>query len=182
MGKTKRHLALFEGRIVIGRESIIYTILFIRQGSKLLMLNRDRSPAQGLWNGVGGKLEAGETPLTGVLREAYEETGIRLLTADYKGIVCWESDRSPFGGMHVFTAEFPQHEVYPTPRRMDEGLLEWKEIDWIMEERNLGVGEIIPRYLPAVLQEDQRYIHHCVLERNKLIRYERKPLEPVFAG
>jgi 8-oxo-dGTP diphosphatase len=146
------------------------------------MLNRDRSPAKGLWNGVGGKLEAGESPLAGVLREAYEETGIRLTDARFKGVVRWEPDRAPSEGMYLFIADLPPHVSVPTPRRTDEGLLEWKEIDWILSERNLGVGEAIPRYLPAALEEaDRCYVHRCVLEGNRLVRYERAPLEPLLS-
>lgn len=33
------------------------TLCFIRKSDELLMLNREFEPAQGLWNGVGGKIE-----------------------------------------------------------------------------------------------------------------------------
>ncbi|RKN86577.1 NUDIX hydrolase [Paenibacillus ginsengarvi] len=154
--------------------SIPYTLLFIRQGSKLLMLNRDKAPAKGLWNGVGGKLEAGEAPLEGVLREAFEETEIRLAAASFKGIVWWESHGAPAVGMYLFTAELPEDEHYETPRRTEEGLLEWKEIGWVLSDHNLGVGEAIPKYLPAMLNEDCPYIHICRLDRNRMTGYERK--------
>lgn len=156
---------------------IAYTLLFIRQGSRLLLLNRDRAPAKGLWNGVGGKLEPGETPLAGVLREALEETGLALEDARFKGIVCWDTDGASFGGMYLFMADLPPQVDYPTPLRTEEGLLEWKEIDWILSEPNPGMGQIIPSYLPAALADDNRYIHHCVMRQNRLERYERSPLE-----
>ena len=44
------------------------------------MLHRRRPPNQGLWNGVGGRIEAGEPPLAACLREVQEETGYRLAT------------------------------------------------------------------------------------------------------
>lgn len=163
-------------------EFIRYTIMFIRQGSRILLLNRNSAPAKGLWNGVGGKLELGETPMAGVLREAFEETGIRLTDVVYKGIISWESDASPRGGMHVFTAELPLSHAYPTPVQMEEGLLDWKEIGWVLSDNNFGMGEIIPRYLRTVLEDEDCYIHHCVFQHSKVISYERKPMEPVLTG
>lgn len=161
---------------------LAYTILFIRQGSKLLMLNRDRAPAKGLWNGVGGKLEPGEAPLDGVLREALEETDIRLAHAGFRGVVTWESDISRIGGMYAFVAELPDDIAYPTPRRIDEGLLEWKESEWIFSENNPGIGEIIPKYLPALLHDDRRLAHHFVLSRNRCVHYDQFALEPFVGG
>jgi 8-oxo-dGTP diphosphatase len=165
-----------------GLTPLAYTILFIRQASKLLMLNRDRAPAKGLWNGVGGKLEPGEAPLDGVLREALEETDIRLAHARFRGVVTWESDNSRLGGMYAYIADLPDSFSYPTPRRIDEGLLEWKEIEWIFSENNLGIGEIIPRYLPALLQDDKLLAHHFVLNRNRCMQYDHVPLEQFVDG
>ncbi|TMV51973.1 8-oxo-dGTP diphosphatase [Paenibacillus mesophilus] len=161
---------------------LAYTILFIRQGSKLLMLNRDRAPAKGLWNGVGGKLEPGEAPLDGVLREALEETDIRLAHARFRGVVTWESDHSRIGGMYAYVAVLPDGVSYPTPRRTDEGLLEWKEIEWIFSENNLGIGEIIPKYLPALLHDDSLHAHHFVLNNNRCMRYDQFALEHFVDG
>jgi 8-oxo-dGTP diphosphatase len=42
------------------------------------MLNREKSPLLGLWNGVGGKIEQGETAKVSVLREIEEETELIL--------------------------------------------------------------------------------------------------------
>ncbi len=33
-----------------------YTICFIRKGNKILLLNRNKKPNMGMWNGVGGKI------------------------------------------------------------------------------------------------------------------------------
>ena len=42
---------------------IPYTTCFVRCGESVLMLLRNRPPNAGLWNGVGGKISPGETPL-----------------------------------------------------------------------------------------------------------------------
>lgn len=53
-----------------------YTICFLKQGDKILLLNREKPQWMGAWNGVGGKIEQGETPLVSALREIKEETGL----------------------------------------------------------------------------------------------------------
>ncbi|RAP78334.1 NUDIX hydrolase [Paenibacillus montanisoli] len=153
-----------------------YTICFIEQGSRLLMLNRNKPPAMGLWNGVGGKLEPGETPLACVEREVFEETGLRLTSFRYRGIVSWRVDEADIGGMHVFCATLPEHAEYDTPVCIDEGLLEWKEKAWVLTKGNYGVGVIIPEYLPAVLSDEPCYEHKCVLHGNRLTAYEAVPI------
>ena len=42
------------------------------------MLLGNRPPNAGLWNGFGGKISPGETPLDCVRREVLEEAGIDL--------------------------------------------------------------------------------------------------------
>ena len=58
-----------------------YTLCLIRQDDHFLLLNRQKQPAMGMWNGVGGKIEPGETPTAAVIRETFEETGIALCTS-----------------------------------------------------------------------------------------------------
>ncbi|MDF2815320.1 MAG: MutT/nudix family protein [Paenibacillus sp.] len=151
-----------------------YTICFIKQGTKLLMLNRVKAPTMGLWNGVGGKLELGETPLECVVRESFEETGIVIEEPSYKGIVTWEIDESYIGGMYAYIAELSEEYIYPTPRVIPEGILDWKEIDWVLTESNHGVGELIPRYLPLMLSSEAIYEHKCKLVNRKLVEYEAR--------
>ena len=57
------------------------TLCYIQKGSSTLMLHRnkrDQDYHSGKWNGLGGKLNPGESPEDGVLREVYEESGIEL--------------------------------------------------------------------------------------------------------
>lgn len=45
---------------------------------RLLLVKRANPPAQGLWSLPGGRLESGETSEEGVVREVWEETGLRV--------------------------------------------------------------------------------------------------------
>lgn len=149
-----------------------YTICFLKQNNRLLMLNRNRPPVMGLWNGVGGKLENSETPLASVLREVLEETGIRLETASYKGVIEWHVNGQDPGGMYAFVAELPADLDYPTPRLTDEGILTWKDIDWLLHEQNEGVPENLPHFLPRMLTDSRRYFHTFFYEKDIISSYE----------
>ncbi len=153
-----------------------YTICFIRQNSRILLLNRQAAPWMGAWNGVGGKLKTGEDPLTGILREVTEETGIVLSQARYKGVVSWVSDGVPKGGMYAFSAELPDGYSFPTPKPTREGILDWKELDWIMDPANRGVASNLPRFLPALLNDAVCYEHRCRFEQGRLTGFQSAPL------
>ncbi len=55
-----------------------HTLCFIKRNEEILMLNREYDPVKGLWNGIGGKIEKGETPLENAIREIKEETNIKV--------------------------------------------------------------------------------------------------------
>lgn len=141
---------------------IRYTICFITCGDRLLLVNRQFTPNLGLWNGVGGKLEPGESPQESVIREVAEETGILLTAPRFAGVVTW-GDRynDTRGGMYVFLAEVDQA-VPAGPVETPEGILAWKELSWVLNVENEGVVSNIHRFLPVMLQDPMPYRHHCV--------------------
>lgn len=138
------------------------------------MLNRDFAPTQGLWNGVGGKMEEEETPKDCVVREVKEETGLDISSNNIvdKGTVSWDVDNKYSGGMYVFLVEVSEDLFYQTPKKVDEGILDWKKISWLLDNENFGVGEMIPYFLPTVLNTKGSLNHRCVLQNNKLTEYE----------
>jgi 8-oxo-dGTP diphosphatase len=107
-----------------------YTLIFLTRGADVLMLHRRNPPNQGLWNGIGGHLEAGETPLDGALREVREETGYDLPALRFAGLLTWEGHSEAPGGIYIFTAEVPA--AAPSdPTGEDEGQLAWCPREWV---------------------------------------------------
>lgn len=139
-----------------------YTLCFIRRGDELLMLNRIKKSEMGLWNGVGGSIEPGETPEQCVIREVSEETEIRLNRVAYVGSVTWIHSTLGMSGMHVFIAEVPVDFIFETPLLVDEGVLDWKYIHWILNPDNQGISNKIKDFLPHMLEGhiyDHRYFY-----------------------
>lgn len=152
-----------------------YTLLFIRKSDSVLLLNRNKKPYMGKWNGVGGKRESGETALECALREAYEETDMRLKEVLFKGKLTWESDGVFSGEIDLYTASLPEDFSYDTPRKTVEGILDWKPVDWITQPDNIGVADNLPHFITKVLYDDTKYTHHCIFQGDRLISVLTKP-------
>ncbi len=96
-------------------------ICFCEHEGRILALKRSLGCYEGgLWTAApGGKLEKGETPLDGVLREVFEETAIRL---DPKNIVWKECYFFQFPDM-----EYGLHIFFSTLKERPQVLLNPKE-------------------------------------------------------
>ena len=91
------------------------SLIYIDDGARYLMLHRDK------WLGVGGKLEAGETPEVCAAREMREETGLTPAALLYRGIVYFSSNEAEDEEMHLFTC----NKYSGALAQCDEGTLEW---------------------------------------------------------
>jgi len=66
------------------------TLCYVKQSGKTLMIHRVKKANdvhQGKWNGLGGKLEPGESPEECVIREVREESGLIIHNPVLKGIL-----------------------------------------------------------------------------------------------
>ena len=82
------------------------TLCYIEKDNKYLMLHRTKKKNDinhDKWLGIGGKIEDGESPYDCIRREVYEETGLKISTPLYRGIVTFTSDIYETEFMHLFT-------------------------------------------------------------------------------
>ncbi len=129
-----------------------FTICFCTNGNKVLMLYRNKRPNANKWNGVGGKLDEGESPEECIIREVEEETGIKLLTNEvsFRGIVTFSNG----GGMYAYVADLNSDgSVFEDQLETREGQLEWKDIEWARDLENTEVVSNIPYFLPLMLNQ-----------------------------
>jgi mutator protein MutT len=87
----------------------------MREGELLLAMKK-RGFGKGKWNGAGGKVEPGETPLQAAIRETEEEVGLTPLNprkiAEIDFYITTEPDFNNF--THVFVADKWEGEPHET--------------------------------------------------------------------
>lgn len=150
-----------------------YNLCLIKRDSTILLLNRERNQWMGRWNGVGGKLESNEEAREAMLREIQEETGLTSVTLEFKGFLTWSDlQRSYYGGLYFYLGHVPDDYSYPTPRRISEGILDWKHIDWILHPQNLGVPTNLPSCLRVALEDPRCFDYHSIFGQDEKIQKE----------
>ncbi len=124
------------------------TLCYVQRDDQTLMVHRIKKANdmhQGKWNGVGGKLEPGETPEECAIREIYEETGLQVTEVHLRGFLtfpAFNNDEDWYA--FVFTACQFSGELIELP----EGTLEWVDNSRLLA-LNLWEGDRI--FLPWVL-------------------------------
>jgi 8-oxo-dGTP diphosphatase len=99
------------------------TLVFaFRDGRVLLQrVPESRGAWSGLWNGVGGHIEQGESPADAARREFLEETGLEAADLKLAGSLVIDVGSSPGIGVMIFTAVSTEG----SPVASDEGELRW---------------------------------------------------------
>ena len=104
---------------------ILATLCYIKHNGKTLMVHRNKKPNdihEGKWNGLGGKVEAGETPEMCIRREVQEEAGLLIHNPLLHGLLLFAGFKGDDWYVFVFTAnEFDGELSASSP----EGRLEW---------------------------------------------------------
>lgn len=102
----------------------ISVLIFIRNiKGEFLMLKRKKSPNQGLWSPIGGKLEmeTGESPHQCAARETFEEIGLKIDPSQLH-LFCMIAEKAYEGSNHwlmfLFDSQLAIHEL---PEAIDEG-------------------------------------------------------------
>jgi 8-oxo-dGTP diphosphatase len=121
------------------------TLCYIRREGQTLMLHRIKKANdmhQGKWNGLGGKLNPGETPEECVVREIYEESGLLMRNPQLKGFLTFPAfTKNEDWYVFVFVAEDFEGELIDSP----EGDLRWVD-NSDLPRLNLWEGDAI--FLP----------------------------------
>ncbi len=156
-----------------------YTLGFLIHKNQILMLNRNKSPWMGSWNGLGGKIDLNESPKACIKREVYEETGLDLDLNKfiYKGDVTWNTFHANGQGLYIYIYYLDDNFKLETPIKVDEGILDFKDIDWLCDFNNEGLAKNIPYFLPSILKEEIIYEHSCIFEGNLLKVVNKKRLK-----
>ncbi|MBN1355972.1 8-oxo-dGTP diphosphatase [bacterium] len=126
------------------------TLCYLRRNGRTLMLFRNKKPAdihKSKWNGLGGKMEPGESPEECAVREIHEESGLVAVDPRMRGILTFPRfDGANDWIVFVFTVENFRGSMHASP----EGELKWIE-DVDLADLPLWEGDRI--FLPLLNQE-----------------------------
>ena len=142
-----------------------YTLCFITRTDSILLLLRNKEPNKGLWNGVGGKIERGETPLESCLREVKEETGFLLDNVRYCGVLSWLGHEIGDGGVYLFTATTPDGDCSVC----SEGILRWHPLEWVFSSTD--VVSNIHYFGPSIVNGEKPKLYHFDYRGKEIVGY-----------
>lgn len=145
------------------------TLCYVKRDGKILMMHvTKKGTHNGKWNGLGGKIEYGETPEEGVIREVLEESGLMIKNPRLHGMILFPDFYGPKDEELVFV--FTATKFSGETKESYEGTLEWVE-DNKLESLNMWDGDKI--FLPWLesdkffsakfIYKDGHYVSHEVV-------------------
>ena len=104
------------------------TLCYVEREGCWLMLHRvkkQQDENEGKWIGIGGHLEAGESPEECIRREAMEETGLPLKNLKLRGILTFILPKWGNELTFLYTAETD----FSIFKESNEGILQWVPVE-----------------------------------------------------
>ncbi len=154
------------------------TLCYIEKDDSYLMLHRiskKNDVNKDKWIGVGGHFEEGESPEECLIRETFEETGLRLTSFRYRGIVTFSQENYGTEYMFLYTADGFEG----TPGNCDEGVLEWVPKEKI-GSLNLWEGDRI--FLKFLMEDRPPFSMKLVYQGDALVEVmvdgKKQPVMP----
>ncbi len=148
---------------------IVATLCYIRRDGKTLMLHRNKKNSdyhQGKYNGIGGKLESGESPEECCIREIKEETGLDAHAIKYRGHLsfpvfdgtsdwlCFVYECTDFSGDLI---------------ACDEGTLHWVKDDDIT---SLNLWEGDHHFIDIIYKTNENFSGKFIYKDKALVSYQ----------
>ncbi len=110
---------------IVPAKKKLLTLCILREGDAVLLGLKKRGFGAGLWNGFGGKVEAGETIEEAARREYKEEANIDVHGLSERGVLTFVyEDGAPTLEVHVFAAA----SFTGTPEETEEMRPQWFKV------------------------------------------------------
>jgi 8-oxo-dGTP diphosphatase len=146
---------------------ILATLAYVVSPDRMhaLMLRRDRRPDDihlGKYNGLGGKLDAGEDVVAGMRREVREEAGLECVSMRLRGTVSWPGFGKCGEDWFGFVFRIDRWQGEPLTENA-EGTLSWVPVERLLE---LPLWEGDRHFLPLVFDDSVTQFHGLIPYRD----------------
>lgn len=146
----------------------IVTLCFVKKGEQILMINRNKPPFMGMWNALGGHVEENESPREAAIREIKEESGIITKEAELYSISTWNYDDDE---IYVYLTNLSDDfNLSKYPEKIDEGIIDFRDIDWIINPKNFGTIDDLCLFLKDI-KNGEKHNYHLIYDNSKLVNY-----------
>ncbi len=142
------------------------TLCYVEKDGKYLMLHRTKKEKdinKDKYIGIGGHIEHGETPNECIIREAREETGLRLINPRLRGLLTFVID-----DMDEYTFLYTCTDFEGTLKECDEGDLEWIPKEKI---KDLPLWEGDKIFFKMLEEKEDFFTLKLVYVNDKLVDY-----------
>lgn len=142
------------------------TLCYVEKDGKYLMLHRTKKEKdinKDKYIGIGGHIEHGETPDECIIREAREETGLRLINPRLRGLLTFVID-----DMDEYTFLYTCTDFEGTLKECDEGDLEWIPKEKI---KDLPLWEGDKIFFKMLEEKEDFFTLKLVYVNDKLVDY-----------
>ena len=119
-------------------KNYVVIMLFNKNKDKVLLIKRNKKPYKNCWNGIGGKIEKGETWFEAAKRECLEETGLILVNPKLLVTYVYPKDNTINSNTKLNVVYDFVDEVEIDDN--EEGHYEWKNIDFVMDIENKEIA------------------------------------------
>lgn len=124
------------------------TLLLLRSGDQIVLAMKKRGFGAGKWNGVGGKIEAGETLEEAMVRETIEEINVTPLSWNAVAELDFIQDADTDTPWHMYIYAYICDKWEGDPSESEEMMPKWFHIEDIPYGDMWGDD---PFWLPHVL-------------------------------
>ncbi len=150
------------------------TLVFLRRDNEILLAMKKRGFGAGKWNGVGGKLEAGETLEEALVREAQEEVGVTPQSYQLVAELDFVQDAETPDPWHMYVYAYLCDKWEGEPTESEEMAPQWYSVDEIPYETMWDDDEY---WLPLVLNGDKVAGTFTFDENDRMLSHDIKTVQ-----